>query len=219
VISPGVDLEQFKPMDKSVARTKLGLPENERQVLFVGRIESLKGIDTLIRASHLMVASGELSDRPFRVQIIGGDAGESLELLGSEMSRLRRLSIDLGLENCVRFLGSRRQRDLPTYYAAADAVVMPSYSESFGMVALETMACGRPVIASRVGGLAYLVQDGVTGFHVQEGDASEMAERLAKMLRDKELLERMGLAARAEAERYSWEKTANEVVNLFNKLL
>jgi D-inositol-3-phosphate glycosyltransferase len=219
VIPPGVDLDQFHPMDKAKARAKLGLPENERQVLFVGRIEALKGIDTLIRAAHLMVASGELSDRPFRVQIVGGDASESLELLGSEMSRLRKLTTDLGLENCVRFLGSRRQRELPTYYAAADVVVMPSYSESFGMVALEAMACGRPVIASRVGGLAYLVQDGVTGYHVQEGNAKEMAERLAKMLRDEKMLERLGLAARAEAEKYSWEKTASEVENLFSNLL
>jgi D-inositol-3-phosphate glycosyltransferase len=219
IIPPGVDLEQFHPMDKAAARSSLGLPEDERQVLFVGRIEALKGIDTLIRATHLMVAAGELADKPLRVQVIGGDASESLELLGTEMSRLRRLSSELGLENCVRFLGSRRQRDLPSYYAAADVVVMPSYSESFGMVALEAMACGRPVIASRVGGLAYLVQDSETGFHVQEGNADEMEERLTEILLDAEMRDRLGTAARREAEQYSWQRTAGEIESLYKKLM
>lgn len=217
VISPGVDLDQFRPMNKAAARAALGLPVGEFQILFVGRIEALKGIDTLIRASQLLVTSGELS-RPFRVQIIGGDVEESLEQLGSEMARLRKLVADLNMEQGVHFLGSRRQRELPAYYAAADVVVMPSYSESFGMVALEAMACGRPVIASRVGGLAYLVQDGVTGFHVQEGSAEEMAARLAELLRETPRLERMGAVARGEAEKYSWEKTAIDLENLFRKL-
>ena len=204
-------------MNKAAARAALGLPVGEFQILFVGRIEALKGIDTLIRASQLLVTSGELS-RPFRVQIIGGDVEESLEQLGSEMARLRKLVADLNMEQRVHFLGSRRQRELPAYYAAADVVVMPSYSESFGMVALEAMACGRPVIASRVGGLAYLVQDGVTGFHVQEGSAEEMAARLAELLRETPRLERMGAVARGEAEKYSWEKTAIDLENLFRKL-
>ena len=217
VISPGVDLDQFRPMNKAAARAALGLPVGEFQILFVGRIEALKGIDTLIRASQRLVTSGELS-RPFRVQIIGGDVEESLEQLGSEMARLRKLVADLNMEQGVHFLGSRRQRELPAYYAAADVVVMPSYSESFGMVALEAMACGRPVIASRVGGLAYLVQDGVTGFHVREGSAEEMAARLAELLRETPRLERMGAVARGEAEKYSWEKTAIDLENLFRKL-
>jgi D-inositol-3-phosphate glycosyltransferase len=216
VIPPGVDLEQFKPMDKAKARDELGLPTEERQILFVGRIEALKGVDTLIRAANLLANT---SKTPFRVQIIGGDVEENLEQLGSEMARLQELTRELGLQDRVHFLGSRRQRELPTYYAAADVVVMPSYSESFGMVALEAMACGRPVIASRVGGLAYLVQDGVTGFHVQEGNAEEMASRLNDMLGDTETLERMGTAARKEAEKYSWERAAGEIENLYTKLL
>ncbi len=208
VIPPGVDHDQFKPMDKARTRAELGLPADERQILFVGRIEALKGIDTLIRAAHLMATASKI---PFRVQIIGGDVEESLEQLGSEMARLQELTRELGLQDRVRFLGSRRQRELPTYYAASDVVVMPSYSESFGMVALEAMACGRPLIASRVGGLMYLVQNGVTGFHVQEGNAEEMAERLTEMLSDMEMLDRMGIAAREESENYSWERTAQEI--------
>ena len=218
VIPPGVDLQQFHPMDKTAARAELGLPTNERQILFVGRIEALKGIDTLIRATDRVVRTKAIGAR-IRVQIIGGDVDESLEQLGSEMARLRRLTADLGLQERVRFLGSRRQRELPPYYAAADVVVMPSYSESFGMVALEAMACGRPVVASRVGGLEYLVQDGITGFHVQEGNAEEMAARLEELLGDAVLLERMGAAARREAEMYSWERTANEIEKLYKNLL
>lgn len=218
VIPPGVDLEQFRPMDKAAAQAELGLPANERQVLFVGRIEALKGIDTLIRALDLIVRANAI-DAPVRVQIIGGDVEESLEQLGSEMARLRELTRNLGLEERVNFLGSRRQRELPTYYAAADVVVMPSYSESFGMVALEAMACGRPVVASRVGGLAYLVQDGVTGFHVQEGNAEEMASRLTEMLGDAELLASFGTAALHEAKNYSWERTAWEIEDAYSRLL
>lgn len=216
VIPPGVDLDHFRPLDKAAARAKLGFSAGERQILFVGRIEALKGIDTLIRASHLLLLQGFA---PFNVNIIGGDVEESLEQMGSELARLRTLTRELGLSAHIHFLGSRRQRELPAYYAAADVVVMPSYSESFGMVALEAMACGRPVIASRVGGLAYLVEDGITGFHVQEGNAEEMAVRLEQLLGDEGLRDRMGQAARTEAEKYSWERAAVQIENLFSRLL
>jgi D-inositol-3-phosphate glycosyltransferase len=215
VIPPGVDLDQFHPLDQTEARTQLALHSDERHILFVGRIEALKGIDTLIRAAHLMVLEGSPE---FHVQVIGGDVEEDLEQLTSEMSRLRQLVSQLGLKENIQFLGSRRQRELPTYYAAADVVVMPSYSESFGMVALEAMACGRPVIASRVGGLAYLVQDGVTGFHIQEGNAEEMATRLTVLLGNEVLLNSFGIAARREAEKYSWGKVADEMEILYKSL-
>ncbi|MEX2143489.1 MAG: glycosyltransferase [Anaerolineales bacterium] len=219
VIPPGVDLEHFQPLDKAAARVSLGFPTDELLILFVGRIEALKGIDTLIRAAHLLVRDQLLSGKQFRVQIIGGDVDENLETMGSELSRLRNLGRELGVQDQVTFLGSRRQADLPTYYSAADLVVMPSYSESFGMVALEAMACGRPVIASRVGGLAYLVRDEVTGFHVQEGEPAELAGRLAQLLRDEHQLEKMGAAAHKEAQAYSWERAAREIEHVFRRLL
>ncbi|MEX2160637.1 MAG: glycosyltransferase [Anaerolineales bacterium] len=217
VIPPGVDLQLFHPMDKDAARAKLRLPANANVVLFVGRIEALKGIDTLIRAAHLIVSEGA-REATLRVQVVGGDVDEELEVMGTEMARLRSLARELGVQDRIEFLGSRRQRDLPGYYAAADVVVMPSYSESFGMVALEAMACARPVVASRVGGLAYLVQDGATGFHVQEGNAEELANRFADLLSDENLLEQIGAAARRAAEDYSWERTANEIHALYGKL-
>ncbi len=219
VIPPGVDLKHFRPKAKSEARAALGYPIDELLVLFVGRIEALKGIDTLIRATHLLLGERTLEGKKFRVRIIGGGVDEDLESLSSDLSRLRRLARELGVQDRVEFLGSRRQAELSTYYGAADVVVMPSYSESFGMVALEAMACGRPVIASRVGGLAYLVQDGVTGYHVQEGNPEELASRLAVLLRDDRLLAKMGAFARKEAEAYSWEKSAKQIEALYASML
>jgi D-inositol-3-phosphate glycosyltransferase len=217
VIPPGVDLQLFHPMPKAEARAALGLPIDEHLLLYVGRIEALKGIDTLIHAVARLKKENPVSD--FKALIIGGDVEESLEGAGGEMARLRVLVGQLGLNDAISFLGSRRQQQLPIYYGAADVLVMPSYSESFGMVALEAMACGRPVVASHVGGLAYLVQDGQTGFHVQEGNAQQMAARLAELLSDAKRLEAMGQAARREAEKYSWEKTAKEIVGVYEKLL
>ncbi|MCW5875891.1 MAG: glycosyltransferase [Anaerolineales bacterium] len=218
VIPPGVDLQHFQPMEKAEARRRLGVAEDEALLLFVGRIEALKGIDTLIRAAHLLAADGPGSTH-FRVLIVGGDVEEDLELMGSEMSRLRNLARELGVQDQIEFLGSRSQEELPAYYAAADVLVMPSYSESFGMVALEAMACGRPVVASRVGGLAYLVRDGVTGFHVQEGNSMELAGRLAELLNEPPLLARMGAAARQEAVDYSWQEMAARVEELYSRMV
>jgi D-inositol-3-phosphate glycosyltransferase len=217
VIPPGVDLQLFHPMPKAEARATLGLSSNEHLLLYVGRIEALKGIDTLIRAAALLNKENGIGN--FKVLIVGGDVQESLESMGGEMTRLRTLVNQLGLNETISFLGSRRQQQLPNYYCAADVLVMPSYSESFGMVALEAMACGRPVVASHVGGLAYLVQDGQTGYHVQEGNAEQMAARLAELFSDPTRLETMGLAARREAEKYSWEKTAKEILGVYERVL
>jgi len=219
MISPGVDLQRFVPISRAGARASLGLPLDEHLLLYVGRIEALKGIDTLIRAAHLIVSSGAPSVKSFRVQIIGGDSDEKFESLSVEMARLKNLTQELGIQDRVQFLGSRRQEELPIYYAAADLVVMPSYAETFGMVALEAMACARPVLASRVGGLAYLVQDGETGYHFQEGRPEELAQRLVELLSNSELRERMGEAARKVAEKYSWSKTAGEIIELYKTIV
>jgi len=217
VIPPGVDLARFRPHDKAEACKLLGWSCEERHLLFVGRIEALKGIDTLIRSLHFV--RDEAPGLPVRAHIVGGDLEGSQHALDSELARLRAVTRGLGLQDQVDFLGSRSQDTLPLYYAAADALVMPSYSESFGMVALEAMACGRPVIASSVGGLQYLVQDGVTGYHVHEGNAPQLAARIMALLGDDDALERMGDAARREAVRYSWSRTAAEVEGVYIRLL
>jgi D-inositol-3-phosphate glycosyltransferase len=146
------------------------------------------------------------------VAIIGGDPTTNEN---AEMERLKAMRAQLGLDDLITFLGARDQDQLRYYYNAATFVVMPSRYESFGMVALEAMACGRPVIASEVGGLAYLVRDGETGFHVPEGDPVALASAIARLLQDERLRERLGRQALAWAQNYAWSNVADRLLNTF----
>jgi len=135
------------------------------------------------------------------------------------MARLQKLCDDLAMGQTVIFLGKRAQDTLPYYYSAAEVLVMPSFYESFGMVALEAMACGTPVIASQVGGLAFLVRDGETGYHVPEGDPSALCDKLTLLLSDRGLRERMGNCAAEYAQGYRWEKIAVQIVSVYEDLV
>ncbi len=156
-IPPGVDTRHFYPIPADEAKAVVGVPENDKMMLFVGRIEPLKGIDTLIRAIASMHEKGLLAQYPHYLAIIGGDPGATGEDINAEMPRLQALCRELGIGDLVLFLGKRSQNSLPYYYSAAEMVIVPSHYESFGMVALEAMACGTPVVASQVGGLAFLI--------------------------------------------------------------
>ncbi|MCB0043432.1 MAG: glycosyltransferase, partial [Caldilinea sp.] len=173
VIPPGVDLSRFRPIEQNEAKHLIGIPGWRKNILFTGRIEPLKGIDTLLGALALLRERhpGELDN--VCVTIIGGNPWA--DTLDEEMARLHGLREQLGLHDLVTFAGSRDQDLLPYYYAAAEMVVMPSHYESFGMVALEAMAMGTPVIASEVGGLAYVVRDGFNGFLVPRRNAEALA--------------------------------------------
>jgi D-inositol-3-phosphate glycosyltransferase len=126
---------------------------------------------------------------------------------------------DLTVGKMVAFLGKRNQDTLPYYYSAADVVVMPSHYESFGMVALEAMACGTPVIASQVGGLAYLVQDGVTGYQVPDGDDEILCGKLTALLGDASLRQQLGRNAAEYAQNYAWENIAAQIVGIYNDVV
>ena len=139
--------------------------------------------------------------------------------MSAEMARIHALREQYELEDLVVFLGKRSQDTLPYYYSAAEAVVVPSHYESFGMVALEAMACGTPVVASQVGGLAYLVQDGVTGFTVPVDEPKELAERLFRLLKDPELHERMSRQAVVAAQGYSWKNIATRLTGIYQEIL
>ncbi|MCS7220399.1 MAG: glycosyltransferase [Anaerolineae bacterium] len=219
VVPCGVDLRRFHPIPQEVARAKLGLPREQRLVLFVGRIEPLKGIDTLIRAMPRVVEKLPRGQHDVSVAIIGGDASDDPARLTAEMARLRALRNELGLEDLVTFLGARSQEMLPLYYSAADVVVMPSHYESFGMVALEAMACGTPVIASRVGGLKYTVLHEVTGLHVPVRDPNALAEELVRLLTDRALRERLGSQAARLVQRYSWDVVVQEICRIYEELV
>ncbi|MFZ5917537.1 MAG: glycosyltransferase [Chloroflexota bacterium] len=215
VIPCGVDLSLFKPIPPAEAKARLGLPPEHQMVLFVGRIEPLKGIDTLLRAMARVVHQCANWQKNLSVAIIGGDPAGSSSGVNAEMERLKKLRAELNISDLVVFLGAQDQDTLNIYYSAAQVVVMPSHYESFGMVALEAMACGTPVIASKVGGLVFTVQDGVTGFHVPERDPEALAARIAQVLRDTRLRDRLGQKAMAWAQRYQWSTVANQIIELY----
>jgi len=218
VVPPGVDTTHFYPIPADEAKSFIGLPQNERMILFVGRIEPLKGVDTIIRAMSTLRLSNVSSSHPVHLAIIGGDPNANPEQMNEEMVRLQNLCHDLGMDRIVVFLGKRGQDTLPYYYSAAEVLVMPSHYESFGLVALEAMACGTPVVASQVGGLAFLVQDGITGFSVPDQDPEVLAEKLMEILGDSIKREQMGRNAAAYARHYSWPIIASQIKKVYGEI-
>ena len=219
IIPPGVDIHHFYPIPPDEAKEAIGISTNERMALFVGRIEPLKGVDTLIRAMAIVKHKCRNFVCPHYLVIIGGDPEEDEEKLSAEMRRLQTLCRDLGLDEIVLFLGKRAQNTLPYYYSAAEVVVMPSFYESFGMVALEAMACGTPVIASRVGGLALLVKDGVTGYFVPAQDPEALAQRLRTVFINEDLRKQLGIQAAAYASDFSWERITAQILNVYQTMV
>jgi D-inositol-3-phosphate glycosyltransferase len=211
VIPCGVDTDLFHPMDREAAREALGLPLGP-VLLYVGRLNPIKGIETLLEALPRLA---EPAGQGPALLVIGGDVDEPENGHGAF---LRARARALGLDGRVRFLGAQPQERLPLYYTAAEATVMPSYYESFGMVALEAMACGAPVVASRVGGLATTIQDGVTGYLVPEADAPALADRIRALLAEPALRARFGRAARRLAGHYRWPCVALRVCRLYTEL-
>ncbi|PKO07590.1 MAG: glycosyltransferase family 1 protein [Chloroflexi bacterium HGW-Chloroflexi-3] len=219
VIPPGVDTRHFYPIPKDEAKEVVGVPENSHTILFVGRIEPLKGIDKLIQAIAIIQKNGELRCCPHNLVIIGGEPNAKPEDMNAEMARLQDMVEDLGIENFVIFLGKQDQQMLPYYYSASEIVVMPSHYESFGMVALEAMACGTPVVASQVGGLAFLVRDGETGFVVPGNDVQMLAKRLVELIKDMELRNKLGNKSAEYAQLYAWENISEKMIEVYNQVL
>jgi D-inositol-3-phosphate glycosyltransferase len=215
VIPPGVDISRFYPIPMDEAKEFIGVPICDRMLFYVGRIEPLKGIDTLIQAIALMHRQNVC----VCLAVIGGDPDNSPETQNVEMERLKAMRQEAGLTDLVAFLGKRDQDTLPYYYSAAEAVVVPSHYESFGMVALEAMACGTPVVASQVGGLAFLVQDGITGFTVPVDDPQALADRLTTLINDPALRHKLGRQATAMAQEYAWEEIASRINRLYEDVL
>ncbi len=216
VIPPGVDVSHFYPIPSDEAKLYVGLKPEDRMVLFVGRIEPLKGVDTLIQAMSSLQLK---DDQRVHLAIIGGDPSASPQEMSAEMARLQKLCDDLSVGQTVVFLGKRDQDKLPYYYSAAELVVMPSHYESFGMVALEAMACGTPVIASEVGGLAYLVKDGETGFTIPDQEPDTLCEKISWLLNDRDMHESMSRRAVEYAQDYAWENIAKQIRNVYQGLM
>ena len=219
VIPPGVDTGRFYPMRKEEAREFVGVECGDRMLLYVGRVEPLKGIDTLFEAMAILQRQGVLAEHAVCLVVIGGDPDVGTEEMTAEMSRLQALRGSLGIVNMVAFLGKRDQDTLQYYYAAAEAVVVPSHYESFGLVALEAMACGTPVVASETGGLVFLVRDGETGFHVPVGDAAALADRIGRLIRDEGLRQQLGRQAYEHAQAYAWPLVADQIEAVYRSLV
>ncbi|MEA3377743.1 MAG: glycosyltransferase [Chloroflexota bacterium] len=217
VISPGVDTDRFHPTPAAHAKERIGIRRDCRIILFVGRIEPLKGIDHLLRAIARVVDRLPELRGGLCVPIIGGEPHRIDE--DEEMVRLQELRRRLGIGDVVTFLGSKNQDTLQYYYSAAEMVVMPSDYESFGMVALEAMACGTPVIASDVGGLAFLVKDGQTGYRVPAGDTEALADTIAHLLTDELSRRRIGQRAACWAESYAWENVAEQIESVYAQIM
>ncbi len=219
IIPPGVDTHHFYPIAQDEAKEAIGIPVQDRMALFVGRVEPLKGLDTLIKAMGILKQTCKSFRCPHYLVIIGGDPEEDPDEMSVEMARIRALCQELGLKDMILFLGKRGQMTLPYYYAAAEVVVMPSHYESFGMVALEAMACGTPVIASRVGGLAHLIKDGQTGYTVPMQDPNALAEKLHLVFIDAELRARLGAQAAKYAQNFCWEAITTQMLDVYRGLL
>jgi D-inositol-3-phosphate glycosyltransferase len=211
VIPGGVDLDLFSPQPQARARQQLQLAQDEKVLLFVGRIQRLKGLEILLRAL------AQLGDLNVRVVVVGGQPSTSHE--AREITRLRNLSNKLRIQDRVTFTGAVPHEKLPTYYAAADATVMPSSYESFGLVAVESLACGTPVVATRVGGLTAIIKDGETGLLVPWRDPALFAERLRTILADDVLRARLAAQARPSVQRYAWDRIAEQHLGLYGEVL
>ena len=206
IIPPGVNLEMFHPVDRNDTRARLGI-EEQNVVLYVGRIEPLKGVDILLRAVPMLECAQDL-----RVMVVGGSPGNDAEL-----ERLKSLTVKLGIADSVTFTGSVPQHVLPDYYSAADVFVLPSHSESFGLAPLEAMACGTPVVVSRVGGLKTFVKNGETGYLVPWRRPESFAQRLDVLLASPKLRQVMGKAARAKALSMGWGAVAERMLTYYSK--
>ena len=206
VIPCGIDLKLFVPQDQQQAREKLDLKHNQSLLLFVGRLDPFKGPDLLLRAATMM-------DEKAQILIVGGkSAGDK------EVRKLQELALELKINKRVHFIGARQQHELPLIYSAADVTVVPSYHESFGLAAIESLACSTPVVATRAGGLTTVVQNNETGFLVPHC-AGFFAERLDSLLQNPTLLKKLSMAARPSVLQFSWKNVANKVQNMYEDMI
>lgn len=214
IVAPGVEHAFFAPGDRGGARAALGLPDDRPVLLFVGRIQPLKGPDVAVRALAELAARHGHDDA--LLLVVGGASGSEGD---TETERVHELVDELGLHDRVRFVAPQPHHILSTYYRASDVVLVPSRSESFGLVALEAAACGVPVVASAVGGLLSLVDDGETGILVDERDPVRFAAATARVVDDRDLAATMGERAAARASAYTWGFAAARLRRLYLDLV
>jgi D-inositol-3-phosphate glycosyltransferase len=215
IIPCGVDTLLFRPQNRQQARRALALPEAAPLVLFVGRLQPLKGLDTLLRAMHLV----RQQYPTLQTLIVGGGLDTDDPHEAAELERLRALAAHLDLMPHLAFIKAQSQETLVQYYTAADVFVLPSHYESFGMVALEAMACGTPVVASQVGGLTSTIVHERTGLLAPVGDWQAFARAISRVLASPTLRDMWGYASVQRAQTYAWPRVVERNVQLYHRLI
>ncbi|MGW1207317.1 D-inositol-3-phosphate glycosyltransferase [Streptomyces cyaneofuscatus] len=216
VVHPGVNLDRFRPADgRAAARARLGLPQDALIPLFAGRIQPLKAPDVLLRAVAVLLERDPSLRSRIVVPVVGGPSGSGL----AKPEGLQKLAARLGIADVVRFCPPVGQDRLADWFRAASVLVMPSYSESFGLVAIEAQAAGTPVVAAAVGGLPVAVRDGVSGFLIPGHDPEAYARALERFAQAPELVERMGAAAAAHAQSFGWDTAASGTADVYTAAL
>ncbi len=215
VVNPGVDLDLFNTGDQIKARKEFGIPQDAIVFSFVGRVQPLKAPDVLIKAAHQFIQNHPDLKNKVRIVICGGLSGTGFDHPDS----LMKLAKELNLNENVMFLPPSTREKLATLYQASTLVAVPSYSESFGLVAVEAQACGTPVIATNVGGLKTVVADNKSGLLVNGHDSRTWAEALSQVALNENLIKQLQIGAREHASKFSWDKTVAGLVNVYEKAL
>lgn len=218
MIPPGINLDRFHPGDPIEARRELELPD-QPLVLYVGRIDPIKNIETLLQSMSLLCGAPADANTP-KLVIIGGQVidGPGGKVLDADLQAVAARAAELGIREQLIFQGAQPQSVLPKYYAAATVCAVPSLYESFGLVAVEAMACGLPVVASRVGGMKFTVEEGVSGLLVPSGDAQAMANAIGRIIGDRDLRATFQIGARQAAIRFSWHTVSSAMLRLYENL-
>ena len=216
VVSPGVNLKAFTPgAGRAAARERLVMARDAYIITFVGRIQPHKGPEVLIRAVAEMVTHSKHLRPKLIVNIMGGASGANQ----SEVERLKELSTWLGIDDVVRFAPPCPRVELPDWYRAADLVCVPSYSESFGLVALEAQACGTPVVATAIGGLRTAVADGISGVLVDGHDPRAWSSVLARLLQEPQRRVLLSLGAVEHASHFGWDATSRGTLDIYDRVI
>jgi len=213
VVTPGVDLDRFTPGGgQAAARKALNIAPDAKMITFVGRIQPHKGPEVLLRAAAEMFSHSPYLRAKLAIVIIGGASGNGSQ----EPERLRSLATFLGIADVVHFMPPTPREDLPNWYRASDLVCVPSYSESFGLVALEAQACGTPVVATAVGGLRTAVSDGISGSLVDGHDPKAWSAVISRLIADPARLISLSLGAVSHASKFGWDATARRTLEVYD---